>query len=308
MIYTLTFNPSIDQYLTVEKLIPNDKLKAENIYVEPGGKGFNVARVIQELGGETRAFGFSGGRTGEILGELLKRDHIDHQFCLVKGEIRTNLVIRERVSGAQTRINPPGPRLSLSDIRRLLAMLDAVRPRPSFWVLSGSIPPGVPENIYQKIIERFQERGERCALDTDERALKLGLKAKPFMIKPNRFELERLTGGKFTNREDILKAGRKLTQNAEVVAITLAEKGAYVITQEDAWHLSAPKVRVKSDVGAGDAFLAGFLTALDRGEGLDEASRWAVAAATSSVANDGTARCKRDDVKRLAKRIKVKYC
>lgn len=307
MIHTLTLNPSIDQYLTVGKLIPNDKLKAEDIYVEPGGKGFNVARVVKELGAKTRAFGFSGGHAGELLGELLNRARIDHQFCPIKSEIRTNLVIRERVSGAQTRINPPGPRLSPADIRRLLAMLDTVNPRPSFWVLSGSIPPGVPENIYQKIIERFQERGERCVLDTDDHALKLGLKARPFMIKPNAFELARLTGRSSLTLPAILKAGRKLAQTAQVAAITFGKEGAYIFTGQDAWHLSAPVVKVKSDVGAGDAFLGGFLTALDRGEDIVEASRWAVAAATSSVTNEGTARCKRDEFKRLFKRVKVKF-
>ena len=307
MIYTLTLNPSIDQHITVKKLIPKDKLKAEDIHLEPGGKGFNLSRVVRELRGKTKAFGILGGHTGELVKDLLVQERIDHEFCAVKGETRTNLVINDRASGMQTRINPPGPRLNAGNIHCLLAMLDGVKPRPKYWALCGSLPPGVPENIYQKLIKRFQDRGERCVLDTDERPLRLGLKARPFMIKPNKFELARLLGRACRSESEILKAGRKLTQYAEVVAITLAEKGAYVITQDGAWHVSAPKVRVKSDIGAGDSFLGGFLTALDRGEDLISCSRWAIAAATGSVIKEGTARVRGEDVKRLFKRVKVKF-
>lgn len=306
MIYTLTLNPSIDQYITVEKLVPNDKLKAEDIRLEPGGKGFNVSRVIRELGGKTRAFGFLGGHTGDMITERL--ENISHQFCRINGETRTNLVIRDRTSGLLTRINPPGPKLVASDIRRLTDMLETAKPRPAYWVLSGSLPPGVPDIIYQKFIRMFQKRGERCVLDTDDQALKHGLKAKPFMIKPNTYELERLIGHPCRTTKSILAAGRRLAETIPVVAITLAKRGAYVITQDEAWHCAAPTVEVKSDVGAGDSFIGGFCTALDRGDDIPDAARWAVAAATSTVKHSGTARCERRDVMRLVNRVTVKAC
>ncbi len=306
MIYTLTLNPSIDQYLTVKKLIPKDKLKAEGIFLEPGGKGFNVARVVRELRGKTKAFGVLGGHTGAMVKDLLAKDKIAHCFCSVNGETRTNLVINDRTSGMQTRINPPGPRLNAENVRGLSAMLEGAKPRPKYWALCGSIPPGVPENIYQKLIERFQQRGERCVLDADERPLRLGLMAKPFMIKPNKFELARLIGRPCVSRQDILKAGRSLTRYAEVVAITLAEKGAYIVTKDDAWHVIGPQVKVKSDIGAGDTFIGGFLTALDRGESLREASRLGIAAATSTVMNAGTARCQRLQTEHLKNKVALR--
>lgn len=308
MIYTLTLNPSIDQFITVKKLVPKDKLKGEDIRLDPGGKGFNVSRVVQELGGKTKAFGVIGGHTGEMVKDLLLQRSIPHDFCQIDGETRTNLIINDRASGAQTRINPPGPRLRADDVRRLLAMIDRASPRPSYWAICGSLPPGVPDNIYQRLIAHLQKKGERCVLDSDDKQLKLGLKAKPFMIKPNVFELERLLGRKCKNREQILKAGRQLTAHAEVVAITLAEKGAYIVTKNDAWHLPALDVKVKSDVGAGDSFIGGYLWALDTGKDLHEASRWAVAAATSTVMNEGTAQCREEEVKRLLKWVMVEVC
>lgn len=306
MIYTLTLNPSIDQYITVKKLIPSDKVKAEDVSHDAGGKGFNVTSVINELGGKSKAFGITGGQQGEALKGLLIQNKIDHHLCSIQGEIRTNLIIKDRSNGSQTRINLPGPRLRAKDIQCLLGTIEKVQPRPSYWALSGSIPPGVPQNIYQRLIACLQKRGERCVLDTDDEPLKLGLRAKPFLIKPNEFELERLTGRRCATQKEILAAGRRLTATAQVVAITLGKKGAYVITQDEAWHLTAPAVRVKSDVGAGDAFIGGFLTALDRGEGLMDASRWAIATSTSSVMNEGSAQCQRQDVERLVKRVKVK--
>jgi 1-phosphofructokinase family hexose kinase len=306
MIYTLTLNPSIDQYMTVKKLVPNDKLKAEDIRLEPGGKGFNVSRVIRELGGKTKAFGFLGGHTGDMIMERL--ENISHQFCRINGETRTNLVIRDRTSGLLTRINPPGPRLNAQDIRRLTDMLETAKPRPAYWVLSGSLPPGVPDYIYQKLISVFQKRGERCILDADDRALKLGIKSRPFMIKPNTYELERLIGHPCRTKNEIITAGRRLAESVEIVAITLAKRGAYVITQDGAWHCAAPPVEGKSDVGAGDSFIGGFCTALDRGEDYPSATRWAVAAATSTVKHSGTARCERRDVMQFVNRMTVKAC
>jgi 1-phosphofructokinase family hexose kinase len=308
MIYTLTLNPSIDQHITVGKLIPNDKITPESIRLEGGGKGFNVSRVIQELGGETKAFGFSGGHTGNFLKDLLDREKIEHHLCRIDAETRTNIIIKDRANRTQTRINPPGPRLHRDDVKRLLDIVEKAAPRPAFWSLCGSIPPGVPDDIYKRLIRIFQARGERCVLDTDESPLKRGLQAKPFMIKPNAFELERLIGRPCRTKKDILAAGRRLAQTAEVVAITLAEKGAFVITKNEAWHCSAIDVQVKSDVGAGDSFIGGFLMALDRGEDLINSSRWAIAAATGSVIKEGTARCDRRDVQHLLGRVIIKKC
>lgn len=308
MIFTLTLNPSIDQHITVRKLIPNDKITPENIRLEPGGKGFNVARVIKELGSETMAFGFSGGHAGNLLKDLLNREKIGHHLCRIDAETRTNIIIKDRAKRTQARINPPGSRIHREDIKRLLDLVENAAPRPAFWVLSGSIPPGVPDDIYKRLIKIFQARGEHCVLDTDEGPLKQGLQAKPFMIKPNAFELERLIGRPCRSKKEILAAGGRLTRSAQVVAITLGKKGAFVITKNDAWHCLAPSVQVKSDVGAGDSFLGGFLTAFSRGEDLISCSRWAIAAATASVMKEGTARCERRDVKRLLKQITITKC
>ena len=308
MIYTLTLNPSLDRHITVKKLVKDDKIPAETVRFDAGGKGINVSRVIKELGGRTKAFGIVGGYQGQIFKELLCREGIDHELCESSGSTRINLKIINLADRSHIQINAPGPRLNAGEVKRLLALVEQIIPRPSFWVLAGSIPPGVSDDTYKRLIQLFQKRGERCVLDTDGKSFKKGLEARPFLIKPNEFELERLLGRRCRTDRQLLATGRELTHKAEVVAITLGNKGALVVTKDDAWRLKGIPVKVQSHTGAGDAFLGGFLTALDKGDDLPTTARWAVAVATVSVMNKGTARCKHADVKQMIKRVTIKKC
>lgn len=305
MIYTLTLNPSLDHHLTTKRLIKDDIVHAENVRWDPGGKGLNVTRVIQELGGQSCAFGIMGGPSGKMLKEMLEGRRINHHFCQIPGNTRINCKITTG-DGEHFQIQGPGPKLTVVDIKRVIALIENAKPRPSYWVLAGSLPPGVSANIYAKLVVHFQKRGEKCLIDSDGEPLKRAINAKPFLIKPNEFELERLIGRKLMTQNQVLAAARALTQKADIVAVTLGKKGALMVTSNDAWHLTAPSVKVKGPVGAGDAFLDGLIFALDNGEGLRDASRWAVAAAAASVMKEGTANGSRNEVKRLVKRIVLK--
>ncbi|MBL8012519.1 MAG: 1-phosphofructokinase family hexose kinase [Candidatus Omnitrophica bacterium] len=307
MIYTLTLNPSLDQHFIVKKIIKDDVVYAQQSCLDPGGKGLNVTRVIQQLGGKSRAFTMAGGSCGKLLEEMLHQQSIHHRLYRIQGNTRTNIKITAH-DGSHIQIQGQSPRLKAADIKPFFHMIEQVKPRPSYWVLAGSLPQGITPAIYAQLIQSFHKRGEKCVLDADAEPFQHGVLAKPFLIKPNEHELQRLMGKKLMTRNQMLKAARELTRKVDIVVVTLASKGALVVTPSESWHLTLPPVEVKSPVGAGDAFLGGFLFALDRKESLQDAARWAMAAATASVRRHGTANCRHSDVLALVKRVVLKKC
>lgn len=301
MIYTITLNPAIDQHITIKKLIKDDRLKAEKIQRDPGGKGINVSRVVKELGGQTKAFGLIGGCGGYMLRDLLERNNIDYQFTEIMGETRINFIMTDLSDSSQTRVSAPGPEINEKNIQDFMSMLSAVNPRPLYWVVGGSLPPGAPRDTYKILIQSLQQKGERCVLDTDGEALEIGLEARPFMVKPNEFELERLVGKPIQDDEEILEAGREIcNKGIEVVVVSLGKRGAMFVTRTMAWRLQGPEdIKVRSKVGAGDSLLGGVLVSLERGESLEIAARWGIAASAAAVMSEGTKLCARKDVERL---------
>ncbi|OGX39247.1 MAG: hypothetical protein A3C53_08850, partial [Omnitrophica WOR_2 bacterium RIFCSPHIGHO2_02_FULL_68_15] len=194
MIGTVTLNPSVDQHLSVPRLVKDDAIRASAARWFAGGKGVNVTRAVHELGGRGCAFGFLGGLPGRMLTRWLDEAGIPHRFTPIAGDTRINTTITDRHDGTQTHIRTPGPRVTPRDLDRLTATLLASRPAPRFWVLGGSLPPGAPTTCYRRLIERLEATGAQCVLDTDDEALTAGLDATPFLIKPNEHEFERLTG------------------------------------------------------------------------------------------------------------------
>lgn len=300
MIYTLTLNPSIDQHIKIKKLVKDDTLKAESIHRDPGGKGINVSRVIKELGGDTKAFTLVGGCAGYMLRDLLDRSSVPFEFIEVLGETRINVIMTDLSDCTQTRISAPGPKVNTQHIGTLLKMVNQATPRPSFWVLGGSLPPGISKDTYKKIIDYLQSKGEKCVLDADGEALELGIQASPFLIKPNEFELERLLGREIRNEGEIVAAGTELCRGGVgIVAVSLGKKGAIFITKEKAFKLEAPAVEVRTKIGAGDSMIGGFLTALENNKDIETAARYAVAAGTAAVMREGTELCSREDVEKV---------
>ncbi|MBI3996438.1 MAG: 1-phosphofructokinase [Candidatus Omnitrophica bacterium] len=307
MIGTVTINPSIDQHILIDKLMKDDAIRAREIRRDPGGKGINVSRVVKELGGETVAFGVSGGCAGYMLKSLMAEHGIPFEAIEVPEETRINVILTDRSDRTQTRISAPGPRMTLADVEGFMQKIVTYQPTPPWWVLGGSLPPGVPEDFYAKLITTLQQRGMKCLLDADDEVLKLGLQAKPYLIKPNEHEFARLMGRSLPDEQAMVGAARQLVQEGvQVVAITLGRRGALIVSQDAALHVTSPDVEVKSKVGAGDSFLAGFVFALSQGQPLESAMRLGTAAGTAAVMHEGTQLCRREDVERLLGQIIVK--
>jgi 1-phosphofructokinase family hexose kinase len=306
MIGTITLNPSIDQNLIVRHLVKDDANRATQIFRTPGGKGVNVSKVVKELGGQTRAYVMAGGLEGEQWKKLTRKLRIDFDVFPVKGDTRVNTVLTDLEDHSQTRISAPGPRLSKAEIDLFLKRLLRVKPKPFLWALGGSLPEGTPASTYQKIILALQKNGVPCVLDTDNEALRLGIRARPFMIKPNEHEIQRLVNRSLKSIDDYLSVSKKLVQKGvKVVIVSLGRKGALFVTAEKAFLVSTPQVPVRSKVGAGDSLIGGFALGLQRKMSLEEAARLGVAASTSAVMREAPRLCLRLDISPLLGRIAI---
>lgn len=306
MIVTVTLNPAIDQTLVLDQFVAGDTLRVKSSRFDPGGKGINVSRVVRELGGESVAMGFAPGGLGKYIEQTLKSQGVECDFVHTKGETRTNITILDESEHVHTILSDPGPETERRYVEQLTNKLRK-RLRAGDWlVLAGSIPPPLSPKIYAEIIAIARELWVHTVLDADGRALVAGIEAKPEMVKGNRRELERLLGRHLDDEESTLRAAEELhSRTISIAAVTRGRDGAIAVTNDGCWRSVAPRVREVSAVGSGDAFLAGVVLALSRGESMEEALRLGVAAGTACVLTPGTELCHRREVDMLLPRVKV---
>ncbi len=306
MIATVTLNPSLDRRITVDGLKVDESNRWTNLRLYAGGKGIDVSRAVHEMGGRTIAYGFIGGHGGRTLEILLDEEGVPFSFTPIEQETRTNFIILDTRTSRQTIINAPGPHISKKELERFMEKLRRVYPRPDLLVVSGSIPPGVPANTYYNIILEAKNRGVRTILDSAGQWLAEGIKAKPYVIKPNVREAEGLLGTELPTEEAIIKAALDLVEmGVEIAVISRGKDGIIAATKESIFKAVSPPVRVRSAIGAGDCAVAGLALKLAYGEPLLEACRLAVAMGSAAALTPGTELCHRADVERLLPRIKV---
>lgn len=307
-IVTLTMNPAIDVSTSVERVEPTHKLRCEPAHRDPGGGGINVARVLKRFGADVRAVYVAGGATGELLRKLVRREGIDDLVVAEPEETREDFTVFEKTSGRQFRFVMPGPELARETWTAVLDTLIALERRPAFLVASGSLPPGIPAEFFAEVARIAASIGAKFVLDTSGAPLKAALAERPFLIKPNLRELRELTGMALDDEAAQLGAARKIIADggAEIVALTLGDRGALVATATEAWRAEAPKVEAVSAVGAGDSFLGGLVLGLASGETLEAAARRAIAAGSAALLSPGTELCRPDDVTRLARDVAMR--
>ena len=306
MIATVTLNPSLDKTVTVDRLVLDEANRWTSLRRDAGGKGINVSRVLYELKCDTTAYGFNGGLDGEVLGRLLKKQGVPFDFTHIDGEIRSNLIITNMETRRQTRIDAPGPRISEHEMDSLMEKLNSIQPDPDFLVFAGSVPPGVPKTIYHRLISMTKQKGIKTVLDCDGEWLKEGIKAVPCIIKPNVHEAEQLLDTKLTDEAGIINAVEQLlSRGIGIVIVSRGKDGLIISDGEEMFKVTSPPVEVSSTVGAGDSAIAGLLSKLSRGEGLEEAARLAVAAGTATALTPGTELCHREDVEKLLPLVEV---
>ncbi|MFF4153617.1 1-phosphofructokinase [Streptomyces sp. NPDC001651] len=267
MILTVTPNPSLDRTYEVPALDRGEVIRATGERVDPGGKGVNVSRAVAAAGRRTVAVLPLGGAPGALVADLLQAQGIDVAPVPVAGATRSNIALAE-TDGVLTKINAPGPELTPAERE---ALLDAVRTqaRAADWIACcGSLPRGLAATWYADVVTRAHADGTRIALDTSGPALLEAVRARPDVVKPNADELAQAVGRPLTTLGDALKAAGLLRElGARAVLASLGADGQLLVDGTGAWFGTAPVDAVRSNVGAGDASLAGFLIAGGQGPG-----------------------------------------
>jgi 1-phosphofructokinase len=279
MIVTLTLNPSLDRTIEVDQLVRGTLTRATSARLDPGGKGVNVSRALLANQVPSVAVVPVGGPDGEQLVRLLENDGIQHRPVRVAGRTRSNVTIAEP-DGVVTKLNEPGEPLSREELD---AVADAVldETESASWVVTcGSLPPGVPAGIYAQMCEFFTQAGVMVAVDASGPALLAAIEASPVLIKPNRDELAEAIGRPVDRIGDVVEAAEELhLRGAGSVLASLGADGAVLVEDDGITIGEAPVTGTRSTVGAGDALLAGFLSAGARGaEALAEGLAWGAAA------------------------------
>jgi 1-phosphofructokinase len=259
MIITVTLNPSLDRTVEVDDLVRGRVLRAKGTHLHPGGKGVNVTRALLANGVPSRAVLPVAGADGEQLIALLAADHVDTVVVPVSGRTRSNITIAES-DGTVTKINEPGAALTTAELDVILArvLADAV---PGSWVvLCGSLPPGVPVDQYARMTRALVQAGLQVAVDTSGPALASAVEAGPDLIKPNAEELAAAVGRRLDSRGDVIRAARELrARGVRRVLVSLGGAGALLVDDDGVTMGESVALEPRSTVGAGDAFLAGFL-------------------------------------------------
>ena len=304
-ILTITFSPCIDKSTSISSLIPEKKLICENPKYEPGGGGINVARAIKKLGGEAIAIYPSGGCNGIIFNQLLQNENILTLNIVSENNTKENLVVLDRSTNKQYRFGMPNIALNDLEWKNCLKAVEEFD-KPAFIIASGSIPPGVPLDIFAQLAKIAKNKHAKFIIDTSGDALKQATDEGVYLIKPNLNELSMLAGKNELNTEEVEEAAKSIIAkgNCEVIVCSLGAVGAMLITKDITKTILAPKVISKSTVGAGDSMVGGIVYYLSKGENLEDAIKYGVACGSAATLNPGTELCKKADADRLYQLLK----
>jgi len=282
MIITVTLNPSLDRTIELDRLAQGYVQRVTAARLDPGGKGVNVARALLANGVPTRAVVPVAGVEGDQLVGLLEHEGVDFAVVPVLGHTRSNITIAE-ADGTVTKLNEPGASLRAEDLEALAREVLAAATPGSWAVLCGSLPPGLRAEAYATLTRRFVEAGLRVAVDTSGPAFRAAVAVGPELVKPNAEELAEAVGRPLRSRSAIVAAARELQDlGAQTVLVSLGATGAILVDESSVVVGESPIGQPRSAVGAGDAFLAGFLAGQYHGashlEAFAEALAWGAAA------------------------------
>ena len=305
MIYTLTLNPAVDRELTVPEMEFDSVLRASESRVDFGGKGFNVSRLLKGMEEPSTAVGFLGGNAGELLQNGLQSLGIGTDFVWVAGETRTNVSIVTQTHDHYIKVNEKGPLVDADKQKELLEKIDSLAKQGDWWVLAGSMPPGVADDFYARIVNVLNKHEANAILDTTGDALRFGCAEKPYLVKPNAEEVHALTGMPVDSTTEIAAAAAELRKmGAQNVVISMGKAGALMQSAEETWLTHSPKIQEKNPIGAGDSMVGGLVWALTQGIALKESLGWGVASGAATASLSGTEVGSRPLIEELFKQVR----
>lgn len=283
-IATITLNPAIDQMLRVHNFRPNMVNRAQSMQSEASGKGVNVASFLADYGYEASVTGYLGQANSAIFEQSFASKGIDDRFVRIPGHTRTNVKVVDEANQQTTDINMPGLNPPPEAFDALLEVITRLASTCSWFVLSGSLPPGVPSTIYATLINKLKQEGKQTLLDTSGEALRAGVQANPTIIKPNIEELQQLTGQTLAGEGEILQAARQLlNKDLRLVVVSMGKQGALFIEPASALLATPPDVTIKKTFGAGDAMVAGLIAAQLQNLSLADSARLATAFSLAAI-------------------------
>ena len=288
MITSISLNPSIDRTLTVDSVVTGglNRVLASNDVA--AGKGINVALTVSALGLDAECVGFMYRDSQRLFEKRLMVNSTAYDFIWREGSARTNIKVFDQSAGAVTEFNETGPEVDEKTLEEMTDLVCRHAENSDYLILTGSLPPGCPDDYYRTLIRAVEGLGCRCVLDADGERLKRGLEAKPFMIKPNRYELETMTGGHLDSIAQIRDAARHyIHMGVEVVAVSLGPDGALILQGDEALYAPTMNVEVKSTVGAGDSMVAALVAGFMAENDLEETFRMGMACATARCMTEG---------------------
>ena len=306
MIFTITLNPALDRHLFLPELDYTKAMFCPTVDVFAGGKGVNVSRTVKLLGGDTMASGFIGGHTGERLLLLLHGEGIACDFIRIERETRTCTFIHEIKTGRELKINTPGPLITATDLGCLIERIESWATPKSIAVISGSVPEGIPNDIYFKLVERLKRMGMLTLVDTNGNNLQQALEAKPYLICPNNTELAKHADLEDFDIEGFVEASLRIAgHDAYIVITTLGEGGLIVANEGKVLRFIPPYVKTVDSTGAGDAVMGALAYCFEKDYDIWDAARFATACATASVLMRGGGNFNNNDLRSVIKEITV---
>ena len=289
MIYTVTLNPAVDKTVMIPTFTAGAVNRIQQLRIDPGGKGINVSKCLQSLGMDSIVCALLGGSSGNQILTMVQEQGMTVLSVPVDGETRTNLKIVDTEKHENTDINEPGPAVTEQTVLELRQKIAEQMVAGDIVILSGSLPKGTQTSLYKDWIEFFSAKGMKVFFDADGEQMRLGVQAKPYLVKPNDLELSRLIGEELQTEEDLINAGKQLLASGiQEVLISRGEKGALYLTQAGIYRADGLQVSVLSTVGAGDSMVAAMAYGFEKEMSAPDRLRLAVAMGSASVTCSGT--------------------
>ncbi|MFC4767969.1 1-phosphofructokinase [Effusibacillus consociatus] len=303
-VVTVTLNPALDKTVTIHGMQIGGLNRVQQMRLDPGGKGINVAKVLNQFGVDVIATGLVAGSQGRFLLKQLEEQQIQTGFLEINGETRTNLKIYDEDSKITTEINEPGFSVNHEDLQIYRQKLLELLHHTSVLVVGGSLPPGVPEDIYREYIQMANGLGVKTILDADGVPFQEGIEGKPYAIKPNRFELEQWVGHELKTESEVVSAGKQLLKTGvSLVLVSMGSEGSIVMDQHETFRVYSFPITPKSTVGAGDSMVAALVYSLLNGKTLKDTAVWATTAGTVTASKSGTQVCTLPEVQQCVSRV-----
>lgn len=306
MITTVTLNPAVDQTIYISKLAPNDTNRVIKVETDAGGKGINCSRMLSELEAPTRALTLLSGKNGDFIKAVLHREGVPVDYIATGKPTRTAICVEEDGEKPPTTFNEKGGPIEHRELVEFLEKAKDIARESSYMVFGGSVPVGINPDVYRVLIQIASAQGAKSILDADGEPFTEGMKAKPFMIKPNRAEAERYLGKKFESKSDVARGALKIAEEGiELVVISLGKQGAIACYEGMIYDVIPPDVKCISTIGSGDSLIAGMLYALEQAMDIEQALKWGAAAGAATAMSNGSEIGCRSNVEKLLSEVNV---